>query len=62
MGLQLSNLGRLARILPILEEAAQRLQLFILTCHPERYRGLSEADFYDLEDVLRSGQTELQAH
>ena len=47
-----TDTGRLARILSILEEAAQRLQLFILTCHPERYRGLSGADFYDLEGVL----------
>jgi uncharacterized protein YhaN len=37
-----TDTGRLARILSILEEAAQRLQFFILTCHPERYRGLSE--------------------
>jgi len=28
-----SDTGRLARVLSILEEAAQRLQLFILTCH-----------------------------
>jgi len=37
-----------------LEEAAQQLQIFILTCHPERYRGLSAADFYDLEGILTS--------
>jgi uncharacterized protein YhaN len=47
-----TDTGRLARILSILEEAAQRLQLFILTCHPERYRGLSGAEFYDLEGML----------
>jgi uncharacterized protein YhaN len=47
-----TDTGRLARILSILEEAAQRLQLFILTCHPERYRGLSVAHFYDLEELL----------
>ena len=39
---------RFARILRILEEAAQNLQLLILTCHPERYRGLEEAAFVDL--------------
>ncbi len=47
-----TDTGRLARVLSILEEAAQRLQLFILTCHPERYRGLAEAEFYDLEELL----------
>jgi DNA repair exonuclease SbcCD ATPase subunit len=47
-----TDTGRLARILSILEEAAQRLQLFILTCHPERYRGLAAADFYDLEGIV----------
>ena len=47
-----TDTGRLARVLSILEEAAQRLQLFILTCHPERYRGLTDADFYDLEEIL----------
>ena len=51
-----TDTGRLARVLSILEEAAQRLQLFILTCHPERYRGLAEADFYDLEELLISIQ------
>ncbi len=47
-----TDTGRLARILSILEEAARRLQLFILTCHPERYRGLADADFYDLREIL----------
>ncbi len=50
-----TDTGRLARILSILEEAAQRLQLFILTCHPERYRGLSDAEFYDLEGIVGRG-------
>jgi uncharacterized protein YhaN len=49
-----TDTGRLARILSILEEAAQRLQLFILTCHPERYRGLSVAEFYDLERIMEA--------
>ncbi len=45
--------GRFARVMRILEEAAQRLQLLILTCHPERYRGLEGARFFDLEVILR---------
>lgn len=49
-----TDAGRLARVMTILEEAAQRLQILILTCHPERYRGLEEAQFLDLEAILRS--------
>ena len=36
-----------------LEEEAQRLQIIILTCHPERYRGLAGANFIDLEAIVR---------
>jgi len=45
--------GRLARVMGILEEAAQRLQVLVLTCHPERYRGLAGANFVDLEAIIR---------
>jgi uncharacterized protein YhaN len=44
--------ARFARVLPILEEAAERFQILILTCHPERYRGLPEARFFDLEQKV----------
>ena len=47
--------GRLARVMGILEEAAQRLQVLVLTCHPERYRGLEGANFIDLEAIIRGG-------
>ena len=43
---------RFARILTILEEAVNKLQILILTCHPERYRALSEAKFFDLESLI----------
>jgi uncharacterized protein YhaN len=43
---------RFARILTILEEAVGKLQVLILTCHPERYRALSEAKFFDLESLV----------
>jgi hypothetical protein len=33
----------------VLEEAAEKLQVLVLTCHPERYRGLRRARFLDLE-------------
>jgi uncharacterized protein YhaN len=47
---------RLARIQEILEEAAQRLQILILTCHPERYGGLGGAQFFDLGAILESAR------
>jgi uncharacterized protein YhaN len=50
-----TDAARLARILTILEEAAQRLQVLIITCHPERYRGLDGAQFFDLEAMLHDG-------
>ncbi len=48
-----TDTGRLARVMGILEEAAQRLQVLILTCHPERYRGVAGANFVDLEAIVR---------
>ena len=45
--------GRFARVMRILKETAQRLQVLILTCHPERYMGLDGARFFDLEVILR---------
>ncbi len=46
-----TDTGRLARVMIILEEAAQRLQVLVLTCHPERYRGLERANFINLEGI-----------
>ncbi len=48
-----TDAGRLARVHNILEETAQRLQLLVLTCHPERYRGIDGAAFFDLEEIAR---------
>jgi hypothetical protein len=48
-----TDTGRMARVLRVLEDAAQRLQVLILTCHPERYRALDGANFVDLEAALR---------
>ncbi|MFA4836209.1 MAG: hypothetical protein WC749_09100, partial [Dehalococcoidia bacterium] len=50
-----TDAGRLARVMTILEEAAQRLQVIVMTCHPERYRGLDGANFVDLEAIIRAG-------
>ena len=49
-----TDTGRLARIAGILGEVAQRLQVLVLTCHPERYGGLRDAKFLDLEAILRN--------
>jgi len=52
-----SDLARLARIMSILEEEAQRFQILVLTCHPEWYQGLEGAKFIDLEVVIRESIT-----
>ena len=47
-----TDAGRMARVMTILEEEAERLQVIILTCHPERYRGLEKANFVDLASII----------
>ena len=42
---------RFRRILEIIDDAAQKLQILILTCHPERFMALPEATRFDLEDI-----------
>ena len=49
-----TDTGRLARVMTILEESAEQLQLLVLTCHPERYRALSGARFFDLEALAEN--------
>jgi DNA repair exonuclease SbcCD ATPase subunit len=49
-----TDAGRLTRVLGVLEESARRLQILILTCHPERYRGLGDTHFIDLEAIARA--------
>lgn len=51
-----TDAGRLSRVMTIIEEATQRLQILVLTCHPERYHGLDQAAFFDLEEILRDGK------
>lgn len=48
-----TDAGRLARVMIAMEEAAQRLQVLVLTCHPERYGALNRAAFIDLEALMR---------
>jgi ABC-type polysaccharide/polyol phosphate transport system ATPase subunit len=45
---------RLARAMTILEEYAEHLESLVLTCHPERYRALTEAQFFDMESLLKA--------
>ncbi len=47
-----TDASRLARIANILAEAAKRFQIVLMTCHPERYRGLPDAEFFDLEKIV----------
>jgi DNA repair exonuclease SbcCD ATPase subunit len=49
--LNATDTGRLARLLTLLEEAADQLQIVFLTCHPERYRALERATFFDLQTL-----------
>lgn len=46
--LNATDAGRLARLLALMEEVSDRLQIVILTCHPERYRALDGAEFFEL--------------
>lgn len=50
--------NHMARVLDVLEESAQRLQILIITPHPERYRGLRAARFIDLEEIVSAAVTE----
>lgn len=56
-----TDMTRVARIVTILEEAAERFQIVLLTCHPERYRGIPSAKFFDLAELVRGQTPELPA-
>lgn len=47
--LNATDTGRHARVLTLLEECADHLQIVILTCHPERYGALDQAEFFELQ-------------
>ncbi len=46
-----TDASRLARVQAVLEEASDRFQIVLLTCHPERYFGLRDARIFDLETL-----------
>jgi DNA repair exonuclease SbcCD ATPase subunit len=56
-----TDAGRLAKVMNVLEEVAQHLQILILTCHPERYRSLKHAAFFDLEGLIASASSSSRA-
>jgi uncharacterized protein YhaN len=47
--LNATDTNRLARVLTLLEESADHIQIVVLTCHPERYRALEQAQFFELQ-------------
>jgi ABC-type cobalamin/Fe3+-siderophores transport system ATPase subunit len=49
-----TDAGRMSRVLEVLEEKARALQIVVITCHPERYRALTGATFFDLESLARA--------
>ncbi len=46
-----TDTARLARIINILQETAQRCQVLLLSCHPDRYRHLQNVNFFDLQQL-----------
>jgi len=52
--LTMSDTARFARILKLLEEAAEKMQILIFTCHPERYGGLENTSMFDIERLKLS--------
>jgi hypothetical protein len=51
-----TDTARMARVMRVLEESAEKLQIVILTCHPERYVALQGARFFDMEEVAMARQ------
>ena len=47
-----TDAARLKRITAILEESAERFQIVLLTCHPERYSDFPDAKFVDLQRAV----------
>ncbi len=46
--LNANDSDRHASILNLMEEISDHLQIIIRTCHPERYRALDTAEFFEL--------------
>jgi len=59
--LMASDSDRFERILDVLRESTEHLQILILTCHPERYQLLPGAKLHDLEMIVQTS-TRTEAH
>ena len=57
--LNATDFARHARLLNLLEESSDHLQIIILTCHPERYRALDTAEFFELKRLVHSTITSM---
>ena len=53
-----TDTARLARVIKILEETAERFQVLLLSCHPERYRHLKNVQFFDLTQLTAANAGE----
>lgn len=47
---------RLMRITKILQETAEKFQIVLLSCHPERYSHLPDVTLFDLEKLAHGGE------
>ncbi len=47
-----TDTARFSRVLTVLEEMKNRLQIVVLTCHPERYVAIEGAKTFDLEEAI----------
>jgi exonuclease SbcC len=45
--------GRMLRICDLLAELAERMQVIVFTCHPERFASISDARLIDVEALSR---------
>lgn len=52
---------RFERILRILNESTDQLQIMILTCNPERYRSLPNVELHDLERTVKTYKVQTAA-
>ncbi len=50
---------RMERVKEIIQDCGSRLQILILTCHPERFQSMRKARFFDLEALMGEAQREV---
>jgi uncharacterized protein YhaN len=57
--LTITDAERMKRINELIEECGERLQIVILTCHPDRFQSMRNANFIDLPALLCRAQKEV---